>query len=61
MIPCISWTALPIGGSVYLVYVERVFEPNAFLWWNQNNWPTLDNAFGEIIPRPEEAVAVIFT
>ncbi|KAK9151182.1 hypothetical protein Syun_009491 [Stephania yunnanensis] len=52
---------IPIGGSAYLMYVERVFEPNAFLWRNQNNWATLDNAHGEIIPWPKEAVAVIFT
>ncbi|KAK9105118.1 hypothetical protein Scep_021962 [Stephania cephalantha] len=52
---------IPIGGSAYLVYVERVFEPNAFLWRNQNNWTTLDNALGEIIPWPKEAVAVVFT
>ncbi|KAK9151145.1 hypothetical protein Syun_009454 [Stephania yunnanensis] len=39
--------SIPIGGSTYLVYVERVFEPNAFLWWNQNNWTTLENALGE--------------
>ncbi|KAK9117272.1 hypothetical protein Sjap_016219 [Stephania japonica] len=38
---------IPIGGNAYLVYVERVFEPNAFLWRNQNNWTTLDNALGE--------------
>ncbi|KAK9116766.1 hypothetical protein Sjap_015713 [Stephania japonica] len=52
---------IPIGGGAYLVYVERVFEHNAFLWRNQNNWTTLDNALGEIIPWPKEAVAVIFT
>ncbi|KAK9102306.1 hypothetical protein Sjap_019560 [Stephania japonica] len=28
---------ISIGGGAYLVYVERVFEPNAFLWRNQNN------------------------
>ncbi|KAK9137788.1 hypothetical protein Sjap_008382 [Stephania japonica] len=39
---------IPIGGNAYLVYVERVFEPNAFLWRNQNNWTTLDNALGEL-------------
>ncbi|KAK9155360.1 hypothetical protein Sjap_002840 [Stephania japonica] len=44
---------IPIGGGAYLVYVERVFEPNAFLWRNQNNWTTLDNALGEIIPWPK--------
>ncbi|KAK9102722.1 hypothetical protein Sjap_019976 [Stephania japonica] len=48
---------IPIGGGAYLVYVERVFEPNAFLWRNQNNWTTLDNALGEIIPWPKETVA----
>ncbi|KAK9085398.1 hypothetical protein Sjap_025809 [Stephania japonica] len=48
---------IPIGGNAYLVYVE----PNAFLWRNQNNWTTLDNALGEVIPWPKEAVAVIFT
>ncbi|KAK9138216.1 hypothetical protein Sjap_008810 [Stephania japonica] len=48
---------IPIGGNAYLVYVERVFESNAFLWRNQNNWTTLDNALGEIIPWPKEAVA----
>ncbi|KAK9116314.1 hypothetical protein Sjap_015261 [Stephania japonica] len=47
---------IPIGGGAYLVYVDRVFEPNAFLWRNQNNWTTLDNALGEIIPWPKEAV-----
>ncbi|KAK9153683.1 hypothetical protein Sjap_001163 [Stephania japonica] len=40
---------IPIGGGAYLVYVERVFEPNAFLWRNQNNWTTLDNALEKII------------
>ncbi|KAK9131326.1 hypothetical protein Sjap_011813 [Stephania japonica] len=49
---------IPIGGNAYLVYVERVFEPNAFLWRNQNNWTTLDNALGEVIPWPKEAVAL---
>ncbi|KAK9085584.1 hypothetical protein Sjap_025995 [Stephania japonica] len=49
---------IPIGGGAYLVYVERVFEPNAFLWRNQNNWTTLDNALGEIIPWPKETVAM---
>ncbi|KAK9090918.1 hypothetical protein Sjap_024095 [Stephania japonica] len=49
---------IPIGGGAYLVYVERVFESNAFLWRNQNNWTTLDNALGEIIPWPKEAVAI---
>ncbi|KAK9096467.1 hypothetical protein Sjap_021964 [Stephania japonica] len=41
---------IPIGGGAFLVYVETVFEPNAFLWRNQNDWITLDNALGEIIP-----------
>ncbi|KAK9109935.1 hypothetical protein Sjap_017995 [Stephania japonica] len=49
---------IPIGGNAYLVYVDRVFEPNAFLWRNQNNWTTLDNALGEVIPWPKEAVAL---
>ncbi|KAK9085259.1 hypothetical protein Sjap_025670 [Stephania japonica] len=48
---------IPIGEGAYLVYVEMVFDPNAFLWRNQNNWTTLDNALGEIIPWPKEAVA----
>ncbi|KAK9117113.1 hypothetical protein Sjap_016060 [Stephania japonica] len=52
---------IPIRGGAYLVYVERVFDPNAFLWRNQNNWTTLDNALEEIIPWLKEAVAVIFT
>ncbi|KAK9151358.1 hypothetical protein Syun_009667 [Stephania yunnanensis] len=52
---------IPIEGSAYLVYVERVFELNAFLGRNQNNWTTLDKALGEIIPWPKEVVAVIFT
>ncbi|KAK9082839.1 hypothetical protein Scep_029310 [Stephania cephalantha] len=52
---------IPIGGSAYLMYVERVFEPNTFLWRNQNNWTTLDNALGEIISWPKEVVSVIFT
>ncbi|KAK9096642.1 hypothetical protein Sjap_022139 [Stephania japonica] len=52
---------IPIGGGAYLVYVERVFDPNVFLLRNQNNWTTLDNALGEIIPWPKEAIAVIFT
>ncbi|KAK9130486.1 hypothetical protein Sjap_010973 [Stephania japonica] len=48
---------IPIGGGIYLVYVERVFDPNVFLWRNQNNWTTLDNALDEIIPWLKEAIA----